>query len=232
MTEWRANAVLTLLPGQIYVKLPLMLRLRFPGQICVRFPLLRCLTPAVMLSVVFFDLTFPFIGTGKFPPLLSLPVGVARMNHRLTITRTLNFRSFVAGPIKMVSLISAIPFQVQLLPPDVDVFALVIFPVLFLTEPIGANCPGGDNDMCMGVIPRWVILVMSPMDGNNRTQTMVHKITLCKITSDLDPPPGRQLIRKREYELSGCSGILARLSPLNFISEILEILKFQRSNIG
>ena len=108
----------------------------------------QTLTIFLSFPVAYLNFTFPVIGTGKFPPLLSLPVGAAQMNRRLTITLTLNFRSFVAGPIKMVPLISAIPFQVQPLPPDADVFALVIFPVLFLTEPIGANCPGGDNDMC------------------------------------------------------------------------------------
>ena len=75
MSEWRANAVLTILPGQIYVKLPL--RLTFSGQFHIRFPFQRLLTPAVMLSVAFFNLTLPITGTGAFSPLLSLPVGKA-----------------------------------------------------------------------------------------------------------------------------------------------------------
>ena len=152
MTEWRANAVLTILPGQIDIKIPLMLRLRFPGQIRIRFPFPRRLTPAVVLFVAFLDLTFPVTGTSAYSSFFSLPVGEAQMDRELAVTHTLNLKPFVTDPyIKMVPLISAVLLHCPLFAPDANVFSIVMFPVFLLAKPIRPNRPGRDNDMYMRI---------------------------------------------------------------------------------
>ena len=81
------------------------------------------------------DQTFPIAGRCAFTTLLLLPVDAAQVDGRLTVMFPLYFKAFMADlDVQAISLVGPILNRCPLLPPNGDVFPLVVLPVLPLTS--------------------------------------------------------------------------------------------------
>ena len=105
------------------------------------------------LLVAFLNGAFFVTGRCVFPPLLPLPIDAAQVDGGLAVAFFLNFEAFMADlDIQPVPLIGSILNRCPLLPPNIDVRSLVVFPVFLPAKAIRFDGSGWHNNMDMGII--------------------------------------------------------------------------------
>ena len=175
--------------------------------------------------VASFDCTFFVSSAGMFTTQFLLPVDSAQVRKRFTLF-ALDVKILMTDPdIKFVALISTVLHQCPLLSPYIDICSLVMLTILFWIESICTNCPSRDNNMDVWIVFQWVLLVFALVDGSDSAQAIGQEVMVNEFIDNKDQLMNRQLVRQRALKLTGSTGIIAALCSLNFITEMLEIVK-------
>lgn len=129
-------------------------------------------------------------GKSRFAAMFKLVARMGQMDSGFPVTHTLNLQTFVADAVrKAVPLIRTVLYIRPSLTPSAHILLPVKLSEFLPAESTVIQCPRGNDDMSVWVVPARISFVDSGVNCRNRTQPMLQEVFGDVLLNNLDIIP-------------------------------------------